>query len=250
MTDYRPTFETEISPDLFRSDDPAAAMRAVAALPIMVRTQILRILMFLGGVILTEDREIRDGSFAAMKLAFEGVDNALDILSGWQSRRDLNPEARQVLATVMADHAGSLNAPRELRGRAERMAERALRGDRPTSAEYDALLRWTYSSFHPEMLALSSRMKEAGDAMRRSREDAAHEARHRAVDARDRIDTIARTVRLISLNARVEAARAGAAGRAFGVIADEIKSLSEQTEKVSAEIGTSVDEIMANFRIV
>ncbi len=250
MSDYKPTFETEISSDLLGSDDPAAALRALAALPVMVRMQSLRILMFLSGLIITEDPEMRDSAFGAMKLAFGGIDNALEILSGWQDRHDLNPEARRLLAAVMSDHADSLDAPRELCERAHRMAERVFEGDRPTSEEYDALMRWTYGSFHPEMLALASRMAEAGDALRHDLEVAAHDARHRAIDARNRIDSIARTVRLISLNARVEAARAGSSGRAFGVIADEIKSLSEQTEKVSAEMGTSVDEIMANFRIV
>lgn len=41
-----------------------------------------------------------------------------------------------------------------------------------------------------------------------------------------RIDEINRTTRIISMNARIEAVRIGAAGRGFGVIAEEMDHLS------------------------
>lgn len=43
------------------------------------------------------------------------------------------------------------------------------------------------------------------------------------------MDEIARSIRLISLNASVEAARAGHEGRTFKVIADEIRSLADRS---------------------
>ena len=57
------------------------------------------------------------------------------------------------------------------------------------------------------------------------------------------ISTIARQTNLISLNAAVEAARIGDAGRAFAIVADEIKSLSQQTSGATQEIQGIVDQI-------
>jgi len=50
------------------------------------------------------------------------------------------------------------------------------------------------------------------------------------------IEGIANKTRLISLNANVEAARAGEAGRGFSVVADEVKELSNQVTKASADV--------------
>ncbi|MDF2679726.1 MAG: methyl-accepting chemotaxis protein [Brevibacillus sp.] len=59
------------------------------------------------------------------------------------------------------------------------------------------------------------------------------------VDIRDILDLISqisKRTKLLSFNARIEASRAGQAGLGFGIVADEIRQLSEQTEEATSRI--------------
>ena len=71
---------------------------------------------------------------------------------------------------------------------------------------------------------------------------------NRISDASELISSIAGQTNLLSLNASIEAARAGDAGRGFSVVAEEIRKLSDESEQNVSTINSLLDELQANTR--
>ncbi|MFS0561325.1 methyl-accepting chemotaxis protein [Terribacillus sp. 179-K 1B1 HS] len=77
--------------------------------------------------------------------------------------------------------------------------------------------------------------------------NSANQNSHQIGEVVQLIEQISTQTNLLGLNAAIEAARSGEAGKGFGVVADEIRKLSDNTKEAVQTIGKSLTEIRTSI---
>ncbi|MET1416686.1 PAS domain-containing protein [Roseibium sp. HPY-6] len=101
---------------------------------------------------------------------------------------------------------------------------------------------------------IANRVKQSADASAKASSNASETADivqalgtsvERIGEVLQLIDGIAEQTNLLALNATIEAARAGEAGKGFAVVASEVKQLASQSAQATQEIAGQINEIQA-----
>ncbi|MEE1868765.1 methyl-accepting chemotaxis protein [Pseudomonas sp. 119P] len=127
------------------------------------------------------------------------------------------------VATAMNEMAATVQ---EVARNAEEASEAALVADQQ-AREGDRVVAEAIAQIE----RLASEMNHSSDAMGKLQSES-----DKIGSVLDVIKSVAQQTNLLALNAAIEAARAGEAGRGFAVVADEVRSLAQRTQQSTEEI--------------
>ncbi|MCL4394320.1 MAG: PAS domain-containing protein [Chloroflexi bacterium] len=129
--------------------------------------------------------------------------------------QEIRASAEQVAQRAQSVAEGASNAAQVAQNGAQ-SAEQSLAGMEDIRDKVEAIAE--------NILALSEKTQQIGDII-------------------DTVSDIAGQSNILALNAAIEAAQAGEAGKGFRVVADEVRSLSEQSRRAAAQVKVILGDI-------
>lgn len=155
----------------------------------------------------------------------------------------LSPELCDWLATFVV-------GDKLIVSRMEAMSEASRRVGRAAEADHDdlgAALAAHYearrSGFMDAVTTFCDAIWASMDADRNAEVALAREVGHAIQSALKRLESIGKHVRLVALNASIEANRIGDMGRGVGIIASEFKALAEEIQELSMSAGDELTKL-------
>jgi methyl-accepting chemotaxis protein len=174
-------------------------------------------------------------SFAAIasSKSFALRDTTSQILASSTQMASTTPEqasaVNQISSTVQEIKASAEQVAQRAQGVAERASQAALvaqKGKEAVSAAMGGMteIEQKVQLIAENILALSEKTQQIGDII-------------------DTVRDIAGQSNILALNAAIEAAQAGEAGKGFRVVADEVRSLSDQSRQAAAQVKVILGDI-------
>ena len=211
-----------------RSDEIGLMSRAVSKMCDSLDAS-MSVISKQAGILKTESAELSE-SATNMSETCEEVDRAvLEIADGASNQADETSKATDNVVTIGVMIEATNEAVKELSSAAESMS----------TAESNAQITLQ------ELNDISKKTTEVIDTIA-EKTAKTNESAEKIQEVTALIAGIANQTNLLSLNASIEAARAGDAGRGFAVVAEEISKLADQSNESARQIDDIVKQLIAD----
>lgn len=211
---------------------PSAGRGEVAKLGGAINDMVASLRMLLGEIRTSSERvavsaeELRTGSSYAREAGAETAQAMQDIQKGFRTQLTSIHETTRAMDEMASGIQHIAGGNEDVAAASEIASSRADNGM--------TVITHTVTTIEE----LAAGVKEAAEGVARLGD------RTREIDAViELITTISRQTNMLALNAGIEAARAGAQGRGFGVVAEEVKKLAAQTSQAAVQVSDLIEEI-------
>lgn len=188
-----------------------------------------------------EDEKTRAEWRAVVQEQYEEMVRLCHILTGEDPKEDLSVEVCQWIADHSARHPKAVEAFQHVRDLTRDILRAIETGNQSDLGRaLDAHKTYGRGGFFETVTGFCDGMWAFLDENRQREVVTAKAAAAAISKTLSRLEHIGKHVRLVSLNASVEAARVGDAGRGLGVIAVEFKSLAEEIQHLAVTAGDDI----------
>ena len=198
----------------------------------------------------TDELAVTGQAFNAMLEHLQGLirhlaDAAIQLSAASEEMSAISSEVSQTAAGQGQQTAMVATAVHEMSAAVQEVARNAMDTAQTASAASDEARQGTtlVAANLTAIEGLSESVKEAGLVI-----DRLHVQSDEIGSVLSTIQSIAEQTNLLALNAAIEAARAGEAGRGFAVVADEVRSLASNTQKATESIRGMIDALQSGAR--